>query len=248
MTIQIPKSRQPLTWPANVPRTKWPEQSNFHKLKVSTRTLPTGAVIKDSRKMPHENSEAYKQLAGQINRIVGVSTILISSNLDINEKTGFCYYDGPSKPGNDAGVAAYWTRYETRRGQRELVPYCMPCDKWNRIADNLYALALSIEALRGMDRWGCVSVEQAFSGFAALPPGSGEQVGVEPAAPIDWRIELAEGKSWPESLHGDDMLAIVRARYRRLMVAAHPDHPGGSQELATRINAALEAAEKELGA
>lgn len=243
--IKIPKSAFPLAWPAGVARTKFPESAPFHSIKTTTRQWSDGHVSKDQKRIPLENSAAYKDLVNQLNRIRGVRTVMVSSNLDINEKTGICYFDGPTKPNGDAGVAAYWTVSVHRAGQSTLVPYCMPCDKWQRVADNLSAVARSVEALRGMDRWGCVSVEQAFSGFAALPPGSGESVG-EASVAIDWREALSMGRTWPEGMELAELLLIARTRYRQLMIDAHPDKPGGSTERAAMLNRALELAEKEL--
>lgn len=245
--IQIPKSAFPLSWPAGVPRSKYPESAPFHTVKTTTKQYSnSAATYKDHKRSPLENSAAYRDLVNQLNRIRSIKTVLVSSNLDINEKSGICYFDGPSKPNGDAGVAAYWTVNVHRAGQTVLVPYCMPCDKWLRVADNLSAVARSIEALRGMDRWGCVSVEQAFSGFAALPPGSGETVGVPSTPPVDWRVELSMGRPWPEGMDQAELLLIARTRYRQLMQDAHPDRPGGSQERASLLNRALESAEKEL--
>lgn len=248
MTIQIPKSAYPLTWPAGIPRTKFPETSAFHTISKQQKRYPnSNETYTITTRHRLENLAAYRQLAGQLNLICGVRGIVISSNLHVNEATGLCYADGPVKPEGDAGVAAYWQVSKHRAGQNTLVPYCMPCDKWDRVADNLSALAHSVEALRGMERWGCVSVEQAFSGFAALPPGSGENVGMPEQPPIDWRAELAMGRPWPEGLASDELLAIVSKRYRTLLAEVHPDRPGGSTEKAARANAAFEAAEKELG-
>ena len=47
---------------------------------------------------------------------------------------------------------------------------CFACDKWRDVYDNIYAIGKTIEALRGIERWGTGDmVEQAFTGFVALP-------------------------------------------------------------------------------
>ena len=44
------------------------------------------------------------------------------------------------------------------------------CDKFRYTRDNIYAVAKTIEALRGIERWGASDMmERAFSGFKALP-------------------------------------------------------------------------------
>src|SRR3712207_8918795 len=41
----------------------------------------------------------------------------------------------------------------------------LACDKWDRIADTIHAIAKTIEATRGIERWGSVTTEQAFAGY-----------------------------------------------------------------------------------
>ena len=61
----------------------------------------------------------------------------------------------------DPGVAVYFRANDT--------DYCMPCDKWNRVADNIAAIAGHIEAIRRIERYGVQTLNDAFSGFVALP-------------------------------------------------------------------------------
>lgn len=65
---------------------------------------------------------------------------------------------------------------------RELV---FACDHWNRPAANARAIGKTIEALRGIKRWGSTSmVSQAFAGFAALPPANPADI-PDPLPPAD---------------------------------------------------------------
>jgi hypothetical protein len=106
------------------------------------------------------------------------------------------------------------------------------CDQYDRVRANLRAIGTTIEALRTIERHGSTSMlEQAFSGFAALPP-----------APT--------GKPWREVLgitklnySAEDVRVVVRSLAR----AHHPD-VGGSAERMAEINAAAAAALRELGA
>jgi hypothetical protein len=229
MPIVIPQSAYPLSWPAGVSRT--PERdrkdSPFHKVQADQ--------YGSRRRFNLNNGHGITKIRDELAKMGAVQT-MISSNLQLRSD-GFPYADGPQNPG-DVGVAVYWARYEHRRGRDELVPFCMPCDKWNRIADNLYAIGMSIEALRGMERWGCVSVEQAFAGFAALPPGSGQDATLRP-----WRVVFDIGAL--EALPKRDLLAVVRSRHRDQIAQHHPDR-GGDPNIAAELNAALSAAEAEL--
>jgi len=118
----------------------------------------------------------------------------------------------------------------------------MACDRWRTAAQNLRAIDMSLEALRGLDRWGASDmVERAFAGFAALPAGDGDS----PVPPMKrtWReVFNAVGL---ESLTKCELLAMLKWRHREMIKEAHPD-AGGSHELAAELNAALAEAEQEL--
>jgi hypothetical protein len=113
---------------------------------------------------------------------------------------------------SDPGVAVYFTR----RGQEQ----CVACDKWSSIKDNINAIYKTIEALRGIERWGTGEmVDAAFRGFVALPPTASAGTPVIPPRP------------WYDVLHVSPgaPTAVVDAAYKVALKRAHPD-TGGSQE------------------
>jgi hypothetical protein len=62
----------------------------------------------------------------------------------------------------DPGVAVYFVRKE-----KQVV---FACDKYDLIRDNIVAIAKTIGAMRGIERWGASEMmERAFSGFKGLP-------------------------------------------------------------------------------
>ncbi|MBL8237297.1 MAG: hypothetical protein JNM66_07760 [Bryobacterales bacterium] len=75
-------------------------------------------------------------------RKLGGKQIVISSNLELR-------LDGLPRAAQrtpaDQGVAVYFTL----NGRSQ----CFPCDRWSTIEHNLWAIAKSIEALRGLERW-----------------------------------------------------------------------------------------------
>jgi len=92
-------------------------------------------------------------------KLLGGSSPIISTNIPLR-KDGVPYatYREP----RDQGVAAYFT---LKRRQM-----CFARDRWETISENMQAVSKTIEALRGIERWGSGSmVEQAFTGFVALP-------------------------------------------------------------------------------
>jgi hypothetical protein len=71
----------------------------------------------------------------------------------------------------DTGVAIYFIR----KGKQ----MCIHCDRWDRVEDNIHAIAKTIEAMRGIERWGTGDmVDATFTGVLAI------------SAPDDWRTVL----------------------------------------------------------
>ena len=99
----------------------------------------------------------------------------------------------------------------------------MPCDKWDRLADNIYAVAKHIDALRGQERWGVGSIDRAFTGYAALP---------DPHAKKHWREVLL--------LTSTATLPDIKEAYRELARLHGPDK-GGDPEKWHEIQEAYEA-------
>ena len=133
---------------------------------------------------------------------------------------------------SDPGVALWWTMAPIGSLKYEL--FVLACDTYQLQEHNLHAVALTLEYLRGCERYGTYTLHQAAQGArAALPPPEG-------ANGIDWRIVFG---AVPAELAKEDALAIVNGRYRRKAADASGDEP----EL-RRLNLAIEAARKELGA
>ena len=103
-------------------------------------------------------ARARDQLLHEI-RLLGGKHPVISSNLML-KIDGFPYANQRSP--EDSAVAVYFELF----GKQQ----CIPCDKWKNVTDNLTAIQKTINALRGIERWGAKDmVEAAFRGFQALP-------------------------------------------------------------------------------
>lgn len=115
----------------------------------------------------------------------------------------------------DPGAAVYFRL--DRGGERKV----LACDKWDRVADNLAAIAKHVEALRGQQRWGVGTLAQAFAGYKALEGIRNwwEILGVSPEATA----------------------AQIKARRRELLEKHHPDK-GGDPGQAAEINEAYDRA------
>lgn len=139
-------------------------------------------------------------------RLLGGTMPVLSTNVTLR-RDGLPYA-GQRQP-EDKGAAVYFSH----KGKQ----MCFACDRWDKVEDNLQAISKTIEALRGIERWGTGEmVQQAFTGFVALPSDSPwEALGLKPGA----------GR------------AEVEAAYREKAKRCHPD-AGGSHEQMARLNAA----------
>jgi len=96
-------------------------------------------------------------------RLMRATGIIVSSNVPLLRSGK---PTGARISVEDPGVAAYFTWHEQA--------YCIACDRWDQPAGNLQAIRKSVEALRGLDRWGTSEMlKAAFAGFLALPPVGG---------------------------------------------------------------------------
>ncbi len=105
---------------------------------------------------------------------------------------------------------------------------CFACDRWAKIEENIQAIRHTINALRGIARWGSGDMlEAAFTGFQALPSPT------------------STDRSWWDVLEcrADSLLETVQLNYRRLARDHHPDN-GGSTARMSEINAAWNEAKK----
>ena len=102
----------------------------------------------------------------------------------------------------------------------------MCCDKYEKVYENIYALAKGIEALRGMERWGVNDfIERAFTGFTALPPSM-----IVPYKKPWWDV-LGINKGSNEQQ--------IKEAYHRKAQDTHPDK-GGTHDMFVEVGIAYE--------
>jgi hypothetical protein len=133
---------------------------------------------------------------------MGVTDVVIST--DVAVRRDGMPYAGQKQP-EDPGVVLYFTR----KG----VDIAISCDAWRTVDANLRAIGLTVEAIRGMERWGTEEmIDRAFTGFAALP----ETAGPTNRGPRAWHEVL--------QVSPDADASIIRAAYRNLAAKYHPDN------------------------
>lgn len=164
------------------------------------------------------HARAQAELLDQL-RLMGARYPIISTNVELR-RDGLPYTSGPAaRSPSDPGVAVYFQR----RGKQ----MTFACDRWDRVGDNIRAISKTIEAMRGIERWGASDMmERAFAAFEALPP---------PGAAVQascWDILGIE--------QGADIHAI-KAAWRKRMKTAHPDQ-GGTRDEYEQVQTAYEQA------
>jgi hypothetical protein len=87
-------------------------------------------------------------------------------------------------------------------------------DRFDRWQDNLRAIALALEALRKVDRYGVTSGGQQYAGFKALPRGDDGAMGL---------YTSVEARDWLNSRYGGDLRAALRATHPDANPEADPD-------------------------
>ena len=220
----------PLAWPVGWPRTPLAERDRA-RFGVRRPHEPGGYRWKQALSI----ADGVTRLRNALKRLgVEEHTIVISTNC-VTRNDGLPR-SGAREP-NDPGVAVYWTL----DGDQE----CIAIDAYNRLADNLAAIAATIEAMRAIERHGGAQIlRRAFVGFKALPASTGATMGVEAAwATLHRFVGLGSGEPDPSirSAAAKDWTRTARHR-------THPDRNGdaGNFQLVQRAAETLSAHYLEL--
>lgn len=126
-------------------------------------------------------------------------------------------------------------------------PIRLPCDRYDRWQDNIRAIALSLEALRSVDRYGVTRSSEQYRGWTALPPGSAPEAAdpwrtVEEAAVFLMRIVDPRDATYEDGIDGaarsllEDPEALSYL-WREVVRRTHPDQ-GGDAKVMVRANRA----------
>lgn len=187
----------PLQWPTGWKRTE-PHRRSTARFGRAGRIRPDGNWDYGRQLTV---AEAVDRLRGELSRMnIHDDDLVISTDLQLR-------LDGLPRSGQaepqDPGAAAYW---RTVSGDTR----CMAIDRYDRVADNLAAIAATLEAMRAIERHGGAEIlSRAFTGFKAI-------------------ANDAEAKPWHVVLGVTAFASTndVRAAYRRARALHHPDRGG----------------------
>ncbi len=218
----------PLQWPASWKRTPPGSKRHGRFFKGKDRVLGEQTYRGQAEVSV---ADAVERIRRQL-RLMDVQEhdIVISTNLKLR-LDGAPRSDQPQP--KDTGAAVYWLAPYDPRQASEAPRRCMAIDLYERVEHNLAAIASTLEALRQIERHGGAAIlDRAFSGFTALPSAAAGQ--------RPWRDVLGFGSDFPIRAE------VVKEEYQKRRSQAHPDK-GGSHEQFLIVQAAYEAAARELG-
>src|SRR5260370_28335246 len=147
------ETRCPLCWPANWKRTTSRTRAQFGRVNSGI----DGAYGGKSRV---GMAEAIDRIADELRRMgIKEENVIVSTNVPLNLSGS---PRGDRGEPSDPGAAIYWTH----KGKSQ----CMAIDRYTRVADNLAAIAATLDALRAIERHGGGSIlQRAFIGVSPLP-------------------------------------------------------------------------------
>lgn len=204
----------PLQWPEGWPRT---EPSKLKYGRFGVRRANTGSSWTSLKDITI--TEAVSRVQAELQKMgIDSQDVVISTN--VRTRLDGLPRSGEREP-DDGGAAVYW---ETRKGERRV----MAIDQYRKVADNLAAIAATLDAMRAIERHGGAQIlDRAFTGFVALPaPSSGSR---------EWWHVLGV----PRASTIDD----ARTAYRKLASENHPDRGGDAGAMAAINKAWAEAQE-----
>jgi hypothetical protein len=170
---------------------------------------------------------------------LGARNIVIQLDGDESQirRDGYPRADGCFRPG-------VIVTFDSRHG-----PLSYPCDTYAYWDQNLRAIALALEALRAVDRYGVTRRGEQYTGWKKLPPGGA----ITTTMPVE---EAARFMVKVVNPHAPDDVLVMRVReilaggreavtqwYHAAAKELHPDRPGGSTERMATLNRAKQALE-----
>lgn len=119
---------------------------------------------------------------------------------------------GDARPGRPGVILAF----DSKHG-----PLSYPCDTYSGWKDNLRAIALALEALRSVDRYGVTKRAEQYRGWQALPGPSSSAEILDRKAAMDLLRKIIGVRA--------DLLPVIQA-LREAERASHPDAGGNAED------------------
>lgn len=134
--------------------------------------------------------------------------------------------DGRPRAGEKPEHPGIILSFRTSKGE----DLSFPCDKYKHWEDNLRAIALSLEALRTVDRYGVTRSREQYKGWVALPETSDS---TNEAAQL---LASYSGHQAREILNSAEIRDYA---YKIACRSTHPDIAGGSNDKFLKVQDAM---------
>jgi len=212
------ETRYPLCWPEGWKRCSTRTSARFGRDESYSNSGGTTWKRRKELTIADGVDRVYAELARMG---VGDWNVIVSTNVEPTLR-------GTPRSTNekikDPGVAVYWRDRKERKK-------CMAVDRYDRVADNLAAIAATLDAMRAIERHGGAEIlERTFLGFAQLPERSGK----------NWRDVLGFSED------ANPTLDEINDKFRELAKTLHPDTSGGDHERMVQLTTAKADAKLEL--
>jgi hypothetical protein len=213
------KERVPLEWPAQQPRTpagqriksQFGERTFYQSCRYVEDELRRLHAIFDDHRYPMYLSTARKlNNDGSLNKVYAGK---------LEDPAAAMHFVLPPE-GDERYLARDDPKYKAG-----VMPVVLAADRFVKLQDNVYAIGLHIDAMRGQQRWGVGNIRMQFAGYRALPA---------PTWPTILGVQI--------DATADQIDKAFRAKAKQL----HPDKPGGDADAFARLTEALKQAEAAL--
>lgn len=201
-----------------VPIQKWPgEPTKRHLMKRAQFRATYGDTLK---LLEYELSK------------LGASNIIVQAFFTEDQLRN----DGWPRAAANPSAPGIIISFNTREG-----PLSFPCDRYDTFDDNMRAIALSLEALRAVDRYGVTKRAEQYQGWKQLAaPAPAEPTFVSPMHAAAFLNKHAGSAAVPSPA---TLVLIPTARqvaYREAAKRLHPDSSTGDHELFVKLQQAME--------
>lgn len=214
--------RFPLNWPEGWKRTAPSQRVRAHFNKQGPQRFNDQGQRIYTGKVQLSVNDGVQRILGALRQFgVNDGDAIISTNVPV--RLDGLPYSQRTEPA-DPGVAIYW--------KRNKIEQAMAIDRYDRVADNIAAVAATLEAMRAIERHGGAEIlNRTFTGFAALPERAGGR---------GWRDVFEVSPQ--DHLNAD----AIRTRFNALAHKVHPDKPGGDRNKFEELIWARDAALREI--
>jgi hypothetical protein len=121
-------------------------------------------------------------------------------------------------------------------------PLSFPCDTFNTFDCNLRAIALALQALRAVDRYGVTQGNEQYKGWARLPAPADQPFRTKEEAAAFLVSQANPDMTDRAGFVASAVMSHQPARdgaYKAAAKRLHPDTNGGSHEMFVRLQAAM---------